>query len=396
MDALGAAVERCQDLVWALARRGFVIHEDDLTQYLHGIEDHDVAEHVVVRTLAQLIAPAERAKITDDAALEPRALEIARARLVAYATRSGRITSLATASAAAQRPEEVEDLDAMIVSGGRPSDAEVPHDAEQAAWLAAATEACRRAVARADDRTQTLIELRFQQGQSLEAVAAHFTCGQAAVAAHESRVRRQLSRALKHAQPEHPAGHATLDAILAGAAFTARPPAITRARIRRDTLRRTFQEEPPPFGRRLAWGLGAAAIAAVAWGLMFFGVLPHPDDDPAPPPAVEVTCAGGCAAGHPVTLSVRAPEDAARVAFFAAGEPPRPLLVTPSGGTLRLPLGARGHLVPVPYPAVWPEGGADAVIAVFTGGPVEAETLTAVAAGLATAPGVSTATVGAR
>lgn len=389
MAQLEAAAAECQDCVWTLARRGFVCVEDDIPQYVHGIADHDVAERVVVQLLADLLSPDSRKAIAAGD-LQASALRRAHQDLRAVAVRGGRVTSLRTAQDQALLPPAVDDLDRMIAEDTRPGPAEVPRDADDEVWRAQAGQLCTETVEAMDERSRTLVRMRFVEGKPPEDVAAHFTCGVAAVLAHEARLRRALSRALKKSMPTRPCGPATQDALLSESVFDAVPPPITRARIRRDVLRRTFIDEPAPFGARLAWGLAASALAATAWALMFFGVLPHPDDDPLPEPAVQARCDGPCGPGQAVSLDVLAPQDAARVGFFvASGDAAQPLLVAPAGGPIRLPLGARTKLVPVPYTAKWPEGATGDVVAVFAEGPVDAKVLADVAAGRVSAPGVS-------
>lgn len=397
MDALQEAAERCQDPVWALARRGFVVYEDGVELYVHGASSHDVAEQMTIEVLAEVLGPASRKALGAVEGLVPAALEVARRRLTAHAVRAGRVTSLVSASEKAQRPAEVENLDALLAEGRTPDAGEVPYDASDEAWRRAALGCCAALEKAADARTQTLIDLLWRKGQTPKQIADHFTCGVAAVLAHEGRLRRQLARDLRRALPDHPAGPATQDALLADACFTAAPPPVTRARIRRDTLRRTFQEEPPSYGARLAWGLGISAVAAAAWALMFFGVLPGPEDDTYPEPTVEVDCKGACTPGAQARISVLAPRDASRVALWVAGgpgEPPAPLLVGPGGGTFRLPLGAGTKLVPLPYEGQWPEQArTSTVVAVFSGWHLSGEEATQIAAGRAAEPGVITKTV---
>ena len=397
MPALEAAVEACQDLVWVLARRGFITQRDGLTFWVHGLPDHDAAEHAAVHLIADLIGPTQRSKIDGEPALLQAAMQQVRQAFWQRAERAGRITTLKDGSDRALVPADVQDIDALISSGELPSAEPAAPDAQAEAWMQSAKQCCAAQAQGSDTRTQELIERRFRQGQSPAEVAAYFTCGAAAVSAHESRVRRQLSRALARDVPQGPRGPATIDAVLSDAPWSPTPPAITRARLRRDVLRRTFQDEPKPYGARLAWGLGAAAIAAIAWGLMFFGVLPGPADDTYPTPSVEARCDGPCTAGQPMKVWVLAPKDAHRVAVaLRSPDAPEQMLITsPSGGSIRLPFGSNVKLAPIAYPAQLSSPLADGaeLVAIFSQDELTDAELKGVLSGQASLPGTLIASV---
>lgn len=397
MPALEAAVEACQDLVWVLARRGFITQRDGLTFWVHGLSDHDAAEDATVHLIADLIGPTQRSKIDGEPALLQAAMQHARQAFWQRAERAGRITTLKDGNDRALVPAEVEDIDALINHGQLPSAEPAAPDAQAEDWMRAAKQACLAQIQAADTRTQELVERRFRQGQSPADVAAYFTCGAAAVSAHESRVRRQLSRALGRDVPQGPRGAATIDAVLSDAPWSPAPPAITRARLRRDVLRRTFQDEPQPYGARLAWGLGAAAIAAIAWGLMFFGVLPGPGDDTYPTPSIEARCDGPCAPGQQMNVWVLAPKDAHRVAVaLRSPDAPEQMLITsPSGGSIRLPFGSSVKLAPISYPAQLstPLAAGAEVVAVFSQDQLTSAEIKSVLSGQASLPGTLIASV---
>lgn len=397
MDALEAAVHSCQDLVWVLTRRGFLTHRDGLTFWVHGLEDRDAAETLVVHLIADLIGPTRRAGIEDEAGLIKAALVEVRDVMWAQAERAGRITSVTEDETGAVLPSEVEDLDALIEQGAAPRQPSSPPDAQAEAWMQDAQKVCTRVLTAGDERTRTLVELRIRKGHSTAEVAAHFTCGAAAIAAHESRLRRHLSRALAKALPAAPHGPATIDTVLAEEPWSATPPAITQARIRRDVLRRTFQEEPKPYSARLVWGLGAAAVAAVAWALMFFGFIPNPNSDTYPDPAVQARCNGPCTAGQDLKVWVLAPRDATHVAIALRGArgPDQLLLTNPAGGTLRLPFGAGVKLSPIPYPVQLTESASTAseLVAVFSDRTLSERQLSAVLLGQTGRPGTQLTSV---
>lgn len=395
MDALEEAVEACQDLVWALTRRGFLTREQSLLSWVLGIEDRDVAEEVVVHLIAEVIGPAQRQSIDSEEALKAAALVHAKQVLWTRALRAGRVTTLQDDSHHAQVPPEVEDIDRLISARCLPSQDSVPQDAGAEQWLKQAQEVCAQVEAASDDRTKTLLQRRFREGQSCAEVAAHFTCGAAAITAHEIRLRRQIGRALQRALPDSPRGAGTIDAIFSEDAFSAVPAKITRARMRRDVLRRTFQDEPKSFAARAVWGVAAGLIAATAWGLMFVGILPGYEDDTYPTPAALVLCDGGCGPGKTAQIQVLAPKDASRVAISlrtASGSVP--LLASPTGGSIRLPFGSGTKMVPIAYPAQWPDDVPKSaeVVAVFSGIPLSSKQITALVDGDVSQAGVLLAT----
>ncbi|MCA9550973.1 MAG: sigma-70 family RNA polymerase sigma factor [Myxococcales bacterium] len=366
MDALAAAVRACRDVLWCLTRRGFVTHEDGLPVYVRGVEDPDVAMHEVVRAIALVLTPERRASLEREGQLLPRALRAARDRLVARAVRAGTLVSLAAEEERAEVPAGGEDLDAILDADGTPSlDAPAP-DATQLADREAAQQACNQALRQSDERTRTLVHLRFREGRTHREIADHFTCGHAAIFAHEARLRRHLYRALAKVWPDRKVGPVALDLVLAPEGADGRPPPVTAERIDAEVLKRTFQEEPRAFGARLGWALGFSAVAAALWALMYLGVLPHPDQDRVLEPQVSLQCNPACTPGAQAQVKVLAPSDAQLVAVAVV--PPdgvaQPLLTRPGGGPLAVPFGARDVLTEVPYPATLPADLAPGSVAV--------------------------------
>jgi hypothetical protein len=119
-----------------------------------------------------------------------------------------------------------------------------------------------------------------------------------------------------------------------------------------------FREEPPTFRVRAAWGLGAAAVALIAFGLMAARVLPHSSDDFPPEPRVVLECKVSCGEGAEAVVKVTAPRGAKNVAVVlvdAAGTT-RPLVLDPSARSVTLPFGARRALVALPQTVQLPGG----------------------------------------
>ena len=381
MDALTKAADDCLDPVWRVAVTGFTTTIDEVPTYVAGVQNPDDAVRATSAIVAAVLTPSARKAIESDAQLMASALTEARKHLVDRALVEGRAASMAAEHEAAQVPEGTPNLDAALLAGQTPEPSSHtfrrPDDDEALAF-------CESAVAKLDERSQKLVELRWHEGKTARETAEVFTCGAAAVGAHERRVRRQLQRGLGK-RFDKTFGPAALDRLLCGTSGQSSLPVITRERLRADILKRTFQTEPPPYGQRLRWGLAAAAAAFTLWLLMFVGVLPYYDDDVYPTPAVEVSCEGACRAGATASLSLLAPNDARYVAFMvtAADGKAQPLLTTPGGGVIALPFGARQALVRMPYPAQWPKdiSGPATVTAVFAAEKVSPAAVLAVASG---------------
>lgn len=397
MDVLATATDLCAPAVWALARRGFLVRDPDqgVPLFVQGIDDHDVAETLTIRIVAALLTPARRRAVEDPRALPRLALAEARDHLLAHGTRAGRVLSLLEPEERDAVPAGVDDLDAVLAGQAAPSTAALQPDANQRSRLNRAIALCQSAETDLDERSRTLVRLRFPEGRTRAEIAAHFTCGEAAVTAHEGRLRRQLRRHLK--TEGLACGDAMLDAVLGDAPHALTPPAVTRERIRRDVLRRTFQDEPAPFGQRLAWAMGMAAIAFTAWALMFFGVLPYYDDDRYPTPNVAVRCTGPCAPGAEARFSILAPQDARRVALAVVRPDLRAtaVLTADDGRSIRLPFGAREAAVPIPYPVTLPAdlGPEDRAVAVFSWDRLDEREIREAASGAVVSAGVLTASV---
>jgi DNA-directed RNA polymerase specialized sigma24 family protein len=351
MDALRAAVDASIPELWRLTRIGFLTDDDGQEAYVRGVESLDVAERLVARALARCYTPARRKAIDSEATLRRCELDEARAVLIEHAIRSGSMST----------PRDDSDRAIAATEAGEPSVSIglVQHQESMNGVITGM-------LAKMDDRTRRLVELRFAGGKSAKEIAAELGCGASAVAAHERRVRHQIRHALHVAFPEEKIGAATIDALLSNQALAPLPPPVTRERIQKEVLKRTHQDDPRPFGQRLAWALGALAIAGGLWTLMFLDVLPYYGDDLAPEPRVEVTCNPTC------KIRVLAPKGAKRVAFglLRSGKPSEPLLSSPTGRSIRLPLGASVKTVEIPYTAELPRslvpGERPFVVAIFS------------------------------
>ncbi|MEM7676253.1 MAG: hypothetical protein AAF449_09645 [Myxococcota bacterium] len=383
MDALADAADLCLTPVWWLANTGFIAKFENRPTYVRGVESPDEAYQLTETVVTALLVPARRRMFDSDDALTTAALEEARKTLFRHAVYNGRITTIIEPQEAATVPSGTPDLDAVLSADGALAEPDKHHF--RLSKQVAAVALCAHTVAGMDDRSRQLVALRWGQGQTALEVAQVFTCGAAAVSAHERRVRRQISQAWRKAHPDVSFGPTAMDRVLAGAPDAAELPAISRERLRRDILKRTFQSEPPPFSVRLSWALGAAALAFALWLLMFLRVLPYYGDDVYPAPLIDVACEGPCSAGRPSQIDIRAPQDTRFAALWLTGIDGqlRPLLTAPGGGVFRLPLGARGHRVALPYPVEWPEdlAGTATVTAIFTDRRIPSSELRAIAAG---------------
>lgn len=357
MDALGEAVDAALPAVWRLTRRGFLTRVDELTAYVQGASSPDVAERLTIRIIAACLTPERRRSFSDATAFDRALLEETKARMIAHAERTGTLVTLVDENEQAQVPPHVQDLD-RILSNEEPLDEEDPPPAageEQEAE--ARLTVCDAALAKLDERRRKIVKIRFEEGRSAKACAEILDCGAAAVTEHVRRIRHHVRHALRASDPNATGGPATLDALLARQPLAAMPPAVTRERLKKEVLKRTFQDEPSSYGVRLAWGVAAALVAGGLWLLMFFDVLPTYEDDTYPAPAIELTCKADCRPGKETKVTVLAPRDARRVAvaLAAEGRPASPLLVSPTGRSIDLPFGARTKAVDVPYPATIPE-----------------------------------------
>ena len=383
MDALADAVDRCLDPVWRLASTGFTTTVKSLPSYVAGVNDPDEAVALTRTIIAAVLVPERRKAIDAEPHLLAAALTEARQHLLDRAADNGRVVSIAAEHEANQVPEGTPDIDAVIEQDRTPADPPAHHFRRDSDTET--LNACQTTLELLDDRSQQLLELRWREGKTAREVATVFTCGPAAVSAHERRVRRKVRRALIKKFPARNFGAASVDRLLSEHIGRASLPAITRERLRSDILKRTFQSEPAPYRVRLGWGIAAAAVAFGLWLLMFFRVLPYYDDDVYPSPTVEVNCEGACTPGNEARIGVLAPSDARFVALFIsdASGTSRPWLTAPGGGVLSLPFGARERVVPLPYAATWPAdiAGEAGVTAIFTGDRVSPKTLSEIGAG---------------
>ena len=335
--------------MWALARRGFAAEAAAALgaprerAWIQGAPGFETTYALTRAALVQALAPAERARpFGEDAELERRALDHAKDVLVAAAARAARLSSPV--------PEELEleDLDALLEEGRRPSLSVFAPSAREQAEAAAADDVVARFLEEATPEDRDLAARRFAQGFTAEALAAELDTSPTGIRAHEAKLRRKLQSKLQTALGEANVGPADVDAHLAGRGLGLLPPAVTWERLRRDVRTSVFEEEPPSFRSRLPWGLGALALGLAGAGLMAAGILPGPADDPVVVPALELRCQPACVAGAEATVAVRAPSELTRVAVYRVkGGRAEALLTGPSGGTARLPMGTSTRAMPL-------------------------------------------------
>lgn len=367
MDAIEEAVDAVLPWLWRLARRGFLTSDDGVPVWVPGIDDPDVAADPIEHLVAACLAPERRRTCGGASELDRALLAEARRALLAFARRAGTLVDVASVDARQEVPAEVEDIDALVSAGQRPSEATVTPDVERAQRAEALSTLTAEYVAGVDERSRRLVEERFVAGRTRAEVAATFDCGVAAVTERELRVRRKLGHAIRRVHGHLDLGPAALDALLGGRPLDPTIHPVTRERLRTDIVRRIHVDPPRPFAARAAWAAGIAVVAATLWLLMFLGVLPNPGQDVYPTPAVTAECKAPCAAGSDVAFEVTAPHDATQVAIAFVGEDgvAKPLLFGPSGATIGVPFGARVRAVPIPYRAEAPEG-PGTVLAVFS------------------------------
>ncbi len=378
-DALDAATDLVAPTVWTIARRGFVCDHDGRVA-VRGIGNPGEVEALVIEVVATLCQPARRASITGADQFRQLVLTEAKHALLAHAVKVGEEVSV---KGAAADDEGLDDLDA-IIGGQALSEADPPTDVAQDAAAQAELDATNEWRATLDPRSARLVQLRFGEHATVDAIAADFDCGRAAVRKRERRTRRKLRWALRRTKIREHASDAALDLVLVGDPNACAPPPVTMERVRRGVSTRTFKVEPAPYGQRAMWGVAATALAGGLWALMLVGVLPSYADDRYPEPALSVACNPACTPGSEARLTVQAPNDASFVAFLLReGKTLQPLLADPAGKSLSLPFGARQAAVEVPYPATIPAGvGADAeVVAVFSNEELKSKELTKIAAG---------------
>ncbi|MBK8014868.1 MAG: hypothetical protein IPK13_26425 [Deltaproteobacteria bacterium] len=371
MRALAGVVDELTGAVWRLAQIGFLIETDGPT-YVLGVDQPRDLERLVIRALTRALTPHRRARVTDAADLRIRVLKDAAEQLALTAEREGRTTDLGTEG----QPPGVPWLTAVLSD---PERLAPTHDddvvgfgtRQQLAYAAAV----RDEVLAHFDETRRNIALRlWQDGMEATEIARQLSKGPAFVRATERSIRFALGRALHanaksesarsgaasetaHERPDD----AWIDLLLAGEATLGIPP-ITKHRIRREILKRTFQAERPSYGRRALWAAAIAAIAATLWLLVFTRKLPGPEDDRVPSPYVAATCTGPCRPGSAIALKVLAPKQARFVAFGSRSKQttlgPTTILTDEAGRSITLPFGARDAAQRMPYPGTVPKDAA--------------------------------------
>ncbi|MEQ8276403.1 MAG: hypothetical protein RMA76_25575 [Deltaproteobacteria bacterium] len=393
MDAIAEAVDVVLPWLWRLAGRGFLTQDDGVPVWVQGIEDADEAADVIEHVVAGCLGPEDRPGLDGAAALQLAVLRASREALVSHARRAGTLVDVQSVEARHEVPEGVEDLDAEIAGGQRPSDAAVTTSVERTQLAEALRLIKDDYVGGLDERSTQLVHERFVLGRSREEIAKGFDCGVAAVTEREMRVRRKLGHAIRRVHHHLDLGPASLDAVLSDRLVDPSLHPVTQERLRTQILRRIHIDVPRSFGARAAWAAAVAAVAFGLWLLMYLGVLPYYGDDTYPVPAVTAACASPCAAGSEVRIAVTAPQDATEVAlaFVDANGKAEPLLVTPAGTSLSVPFGSRVKSVPIPYAAKAP-GGAGTVTAVFSARRLNEAQILGVVNRTATIEGTFTAT----
>ncbi|MBI2374182.1 MAG: sigma-70 family RNA polymerase sigma factor [Deltaproteobacteria bacterium] len=351
LEVLRAELSGRLDSLWRLVRRGFVMEDAGAVQVL-GAEPEEV-EELLVRVLTRELSPARRAEIGSSAELVRAWVDAVVEGASREADRHGRKVS------ASEVPFGCVDLESARAG------AEVPMvgliDVEAAEEWGARRAQVDAALSAMDETVREVARLRFVEGKSVDATAKSIGKGRAFVAERESRLRRELTRALK--------GHgarisgAKLDGLIADRAEG--PAVITRDRIIGRVFRRIFRDEPAPFKTRASYALSAAAVGLAGWLLMVSGVLPSTSSDVYPAPSVAIDCGGPCN-GAKASARILAPKDARAVAILLEGaRSVAALLVDPAGGSVSLPFGARERETSIALePTVTATSGA--VVAVFS------------------------------
>jgi DNA-directed RNA polymerase specialized sigma24 family protein len=382
MDALAEAVDALAPDVWRLLRRGFLVKEE-LPCYVHAVSTPSEAEPAVIDVMARALVPAKRLELGEVGDLRRSVLGLARERLLSAAKSGGRALTVASEEERAAIPEGIEDLDRIVASGDALSSADPPMDAASERLVLRAAQLAEQTIAGLDEQSRTLVRLRFKEGKSALDTAKELTCGAAAVRSKERRIRRRVLIALRGEVKERLAP-AEIDAYLSSTPSSLAPPPITLERVRHEVLKRTFQEEPAPFARRAAWGLGALAIAVLSWIAMYTGVLPGPDSDLHVPPRLVVSC---------TKMAVQSPRGARYVGVVVIDEEsgtPIPILADAAGRSVSLPIGSDHGLVDVPERVA--HRGRGRAVALFSKKKLTRAQMLAHATGVKRVPRVATAT----
>lgn len=324
---LAGVIDETWREIWALGRDGFTSEDEGRPVHVAPSDDLDQLERVTIEVLSQGLSPARRAETHDRGALRAALLTEARRRYAEAQARRGQVLG----GPAAPTPEaESWDL------------AQLEHHS------AAAREA---ALALLGPRAAGIVAARFERGEPAASVGQGLGVGPASIRAVENRARRALARALR---PQK-FGPATLDAIFAGH-LQKPPPGITQERIKSRVLSRVEVTQARPYAARLTEALLFSALAAALYGLLYFGVLPGPDGDLRVEPRVELECKPACTSGSAATVHLLAPRPSDQVALYlVTNAEVEPLLVSPGGGGLRIPLVARDRPTALPYPVTLPK-----------------------------------------
>lgn len=329
---LAAQVASVLPLVWEIARGGFV-HARDPRVHVLGVADGDRAERLVAEIIASALAPGARA-VHEPESPAWRTLLLKRAAEVldAHARAHGGEVTLGPD---AETPP-VPDLERPeLMTSGLPAARDLDARARAEALVACAGTLDLTA------EDHAIVEGRWKRGQPVEVVARELGVSPRRVQARERIIRRHL-RHQALAQGIH-AGLPDLDAALAGETATHALDLPTRERITRAVLTRVDPTPPRSTASRTTWAFGTLALGLVLGLLMYLDVLPSPEDDPAPTPAVTITCDGPCTAGATARVQVAAPRQARRVAVSVldASGAPAAWIADPMGRSLPLPAIAR-------------------------------------------------------
>jgi hypothetical protein len=318
--ALATIIEDSWRTVWRLGRHGFSADVDGQEGHTTPEEDLDRLERATIEILSDSLAPERRAQVNSAEAIAAALEAEARRYFLADAQARGRLR-LGPPPAKAPSFEL-----AHLATEAEPHRVKVLEDL--------------------GERTRTIVEARFRQGEDAAALGTRLGCGRASLRTQEERARRALARAL-HSQK---LGAARLDAIFAGCLLE-EPAKISAERIKERVLSRVEVTPARPFGVRLTEATIVALIAATAFLLLYAGVLPGPDSDFRATAKVEVICKPTCTSGGTATVRLVAPRPSTTVALYTlSGDQVRPFLVAPGGGGLRIPLGARDRPTELPYP----------------------------------------------
>ncbi len=346
-EALAAACDLALAPAWALGAAGFVERDGALALVCQGEAAPELLFQVVERAMAGVLEPSARRSLTDLGTLGALCLEASRAALREHAMKRGRLLPLPDDAAIAELGLRQDD-DLLRLPGVLPLaqpalDPEATRLWEEARTLLGAEEPA------LGPRAREVRERRFVRGESARATAEALGIGVAAVRSQEARLMRRTRHALRRRWPELRPGRAWLEALLAGAPHPLTLTPMTLERLRHRIVVRTHREAPPPFGPRLAWGLGATGLAILALALMVLGIVRSPTDDLRVEPRLSVRCPRGAQCEVRVVPPRRARQVA--VMLVEPGQAARALVASPGGGSVLLPTGAAGRETRLPAAA---------------------------------------------